>query len=92
MLVIEAHSLSDRREELVLSSPGSYTLANNTVDYQKGREADRQILRCHGPLTADFIIKVGRKTRGTEYEYIAVLLCWNACIILDCLLGNILGP
>ncbi|KAK3562516.1 hypothetical protein QTP86_034766 [Hemibagrus guttatus] len=58
ILIIEAHSLSDRKEELVLSSPGSYTLANSTVDYQRGREADRQILRCHGPLTADFTIKV----------------------------------
>ncbi|XP_026786423.3 ADAMTS-like protein 3 isoform X1 [Pangasianodon hypophthalmus] len=58
IIMIEAHSLNDRREELVLSSPGSYTLANSTVDYQRGREADRQILRCHGPLTADFTIKV----------------------------------
>lgn len=66
MLVIEAHSLNDRREELVLSSPGSYTLANTTVDYQKGRDADRQILRSHGPLTADFTIKVGKNTKGTE--------------------------
>ncbi|XP_058256951.1 ADAMTS-like protein 3 isoform X1 [Hemibagrus wyckioides] len=58
ILIIEAHSLSDRKEELVLSSPGSYTLANSTVDYQKGREADRQILRCHGPLSADFTVKM----------------------------------
>ncbi|XP_060739884.1 ADAMTS-like protein 3 isoform X2 [Tachysurus vachellii] len=58
VILIEAHSLSDRKEELVLSSPGSYTLANSTVDYQRGREADRQILRCHRPLTADFTIKV----------------------------------
>ncbi|XP_037401399.1 ADAMTS-like protein 3 isoform X2 [Pygocentrus nattereri] len=56
MIVIEAHTPGGRREELAFTSTGSYTLANNTVDYQKGSE--RQTLRCHGPLSADFTIKL----------------------------------
>uniref|UniRef100_A0A671Q453 ADAMTS-like protein 3 n=1 Tax=Sinocyclocheilus anshuiensis TaxID=1608454 RepID=A0A671Q453_9TELE len=54
--VIEAHAPNSRREEVVFSSSGSHALGNNTVEYQRG--ADRQILRCYGPLSADFTIKV----------------------------------
>uniref|UniRef100_A0A673JIS7 ADAMTS-like protein 3 n=2 Tax=Sinocyclocheilus rhinocerous TaxID=307959 RepID=A0A673JIS7_9TELE len=44
------------REEVVFSSSGSHALGNNTVEFQRG--ADRQTLRCYGPLSADFTIKV----------------------------------
>ncbi|XP_022525237.2 ADAMTS-like protein 3 isoform X1 [Astyanax mexicanus] len=56
IIVIEAHSPAGRRDELVFSSTGSYTLADTTVDFQRGTE--RQTLRCHGPLSSDFIIKL----------------------------------
>ncbi|XP_072516790.1 ADAMTS-like protein 3 isoform X2 [Salminus brasiliensis] len=56
VVVIEAHSPGGRREELAFSSTGSYLLANSTVDFQRGTE--RQTLRCHGPLSADFTIKL----------------------------------
>uniref|UniRef100_A0A673GJV8 ADAMTS-like protein 3 n=1 Tax=Sinocyclocheilus rhinocerous TaxID=307959 RepID=A0A673GJV8_9TELE len=45
-----------KREEVVFSSSGPHTLGNNTVEYQRG--AERQTLRCYGPLSADFTIKV----------------------------------
>uniref|UniRef100_A0A8C1U9U8 ADAMTS-like 3 n=1 Tax=Cyprinus carpio TaxID=7962 RepID=A0A8C1U9U8_CYPCA len=54
--VIEAHAPNSRREEVVFSSSGSHALGNNTVEYQRG--ADRQTLRCYGPLSADFTINV----------------------------------
>uniref|UniRef100_A0A8C2IRS1 ADAMTS-like 3 n=1 Tax=Cyprinus carpio TaxID=7962 RepID=A0A8C2IRS1_CYPCA len=53
---IEAHAPNSRREEVVFSSSGSHALGNNTVEYQRG--ADRQTLRCYGPLSADFTINV----------------------------------
>ncbi|XP_039515359.1 ADAMTS-like protein 3 isoform X1 [Pimephales promelas] len=56
MIVIEAQAPNSRREEIVFSSSGSHTLGNNTVEYQRG--AERQTLRCYGPLSADFTIKV----------------------------------
>uniref|UniRef100_A0A8C1UB20 ADAMTS-like 3 n=1 Tax=Cyprinus carpio TaxID=7962 RepID=A0A8C1UB20_CYPCA len=54
--LIEAHAPNSRREEVVFSSSGSHALGNNTVEYQRG--ADRQTLRCYGPLSADFTINV----------------------------------
>ncbi|XP_016369460.1 ADAMTS-like protein 3 [Sinocyclocheilus rhinocerous] len=54
--VIEAHAPNSKREEVVFSSSGPHTLGNNTVEYQRG--AERQTLRCYGPLSADFTIKV----------------------------------
>uniref|UniRef100_A0A8C2C109 ADAMTS-like 3 n=1 Tax=Cyprinus carpio TaxID=7962 RepID=A0A8C2C109_CYPCA len=56
VIVIEAHSPNNKREEVVFSSSGPHTLGNNTVEYQRG--AERQTLRCYGPLSADFTIKV----------------------------------
>lgn len=62
--MIEAHAPNNRREEVVFSSPGSHALGNNTVEYQRG--ADRQTLRCYGPLSADFTIKVGNESRMAD--------------------------
>lgn len=59
--VIEAHAPNSRREEVMFSSSGSHALGNNTVEYQRG--AERQTLRCYGPLSADFTIKVGIENR-----------------------------
>ncbi|XP_056590739.1 ADAMTS-like protein 3 isoform X2 [Triplophysa dalaica] len=56
VIVIEAHAPNNRREEIVFSSPGSHSVANNTVEYQRG--AERQTFRCPGPLYANFSIKV----------------------------------
>ncbi|XP_062868487.1 ADAMTS-like protein 3 [Trichomycterus rosablanca] len=58
VIVIDANTLTGRREELVLGSSGSYNLTNSTVEYQRGREGERQTLRCHGPIAADFTIKL----------------------------------
>ncbi len=60
--VIEAHAPNNRREEVMFSSSGSHALGNNTVEYQRG--ADRQTLRCYGPLSADFTVKVGNESRS----------------------------
>lgn len=49
---------------MVFSSSGSHALGNNTVEYQRG--ADRQTLRCYGPLSADFTINVGIESRMTD--------------------------
>lgn len=62
--VIEAHAPNSRREEVVFSSSGSHALGNNTVEYQRG--AERQTLRCYGPLSADFTIKVGNESRMAD--------------------------
>ncbi|XP_030650096.1 ADAMTS-like protein 3 [Chanos chanos] len=56
LMVIEAHWLHGTREEHAFSLPGSYTVGNTTVEYQRG--SDRQTLRSPGPLAADFTIKV----------------------------------
>ncbi|XP_076879153.1 ADAMTS-like protein 3 isoform X2 [Brachyhypopomus gauderio] len=56
IIVIEAHTASGKKEEMVFSSAGSYVLANSIVDFQRGTE--RQALRSHGPLSADFTIKL----------------------------------
>ncbi|XP_062417646.1 ADAMTS-like protein 3 isoform X2 [Pungitius pungitius] len=55
-LVTEAISLKGRVEEISLVSPGSYVIGNTSLDLQRG--TDRQTLRTHGPLNADFIIKM----------------------------------
>ncbi|KAM3876867.1 ADAMTS-like protein 3 [Diretmus argenteus] len=56
VIVIEAVSLQGRREETSLGSTGSYVIGNTSLDFQRG--TDRQTLRTHGPLSADYIIKV----------------------------------
>ncbi|TNN29270.1 ADAMTS-like protein 1 [Liparis tanakae] len=56
MIVIEAVSLQGRFEETSMVSTGSYVIGNTSLDFQ--RETDRQILRTHGPLNADFMIKM----------------------------------
>ncbi|CAK6972959.1 ADAMTS-like protein 1%2C partial [Scomber scombrus] len=56
MIVIEAVSLQGRREETSLVSTGSYVIGNTSLDFQRGM--DRQTLRTHGPLNADYIIKM----------------------------------
>ncbi|XP_069567566.1 ADAMTS-like protein 3 isoform X1 [Brachyistius frenatus] len=56
MIVIEAVSLQGRREESGLLSAGSYVIGNTSLDFQRG--TDRQTLRTHGPLSADYIIKM----------------------------------
>ncbi|XP_036400255.1 ADAMTS-like protein 3 [Megalops cyprinoides] len=56
VVILESHTLQGRREEHSFSSTGQYVIENTTVDFQRG--SDRQTLRAHGPLMADFIIKV----------------------------------
>ncbi|XP_031702131.1 ADAMTS-like protein 1 isoform X1 [Anarrhichthys ocellatus] len=56
VIVIEAISLKGRVEETSLVSTGSYVIGNTSLDFQRG--TDRQTLRTHGPLNADFIIKM----------------------------------
>ncbi|KAL3992543.1 KRAB domain-containing zinc finger protein [Sarotherodon galilaeus] len=56
MIVIEAVSLQGRKEEAGLQSTGSYVIGNTSLDFQRGN--DRQTLRTHGPLGADYIIKI----------------------------------
>uniref|UniRef100_A0AAX7UTW2 ADAMTS-like 3 n=1 Tax=Astatotilapia calliptera TaxID=8154 RepID=A0AAX7UTW2_ASTCA len=56
MIVIEAVSLQGRKEETGLQSTGSYVIGNTSLDFQRGN--DRQTLRTHGPLGADYIIKI----------------------------------
>uniref|UniRef100_A0A8C1GFY0 ADAMTS-like 3 n=1 Tax=Cyprinus carpio TaxID=7962 RepID=A0A8C1GFY0_CYPCA len=65
--VIEAHAPNSRREEVVFSSSGSHALGNNTVEYQRG--ADRQTLRCYGPLSADFTINVGIENTVMQFMF-----------------------
>uniref|UniRef100_A0A4W6CXC3 ADAMTS-like 3 n=1 Tax=Lates calcarifer TaxID=8187 RepID=A0A4W6CXC3_LATCA len=56
MIAIEAISLQGRREEISLLSTGSYVIGNTSLDFQRG--TDRQTLRTHGKLNADYIIKM----------------------------------
>ncbi|CAN9493233.1 unnamed protein product [Ophioblennius macclurei] len=56
MIVIEAVSLQGRKEETSLLSTGSHVIGNTSLDFQKG--TDRQTLRTHGPLNADYVIKM----------------------------------
>ncbi|XP_033482099.2 ADAMTS-like protein 3 isoform X1 [Epinephelus lanceolatus] len=56
MIVIEAVSLQGRKEETNLGSTGSFVIGNTSLDFQRG--TDRQTLRTHGPLNADYIIKM----------------------------------
>ncbi|KAJ8340379.1 hypothetical protein SKAU_G00350120 [Synaphobranchus kaupii] len=56
VILLESHTLQGWKEEHSFGSPGQYIIENTTVDFQRG--ADRQTLRAHGPLTADFIFKV----------------------------------
>ena len=54
--VIEAVPVQGKREEHSLLSTGTFLIGNTSLDYQRG--SDRQTLRVHGPLRADYIIKV----------------------------------
>ncbi|XP_047437133.1 ADAMTS-like protein 3 [Mugil cephalus] len=55
MIVIEAVSLQGK-EEISLASSGSYVIGNTSLDFQRG--SDKQTLKTHGPLRADYIIKM----------------------------------
>ena len=66
--VIEAVSLQGWREEVSLVSTGSYVVGNTSLDFQKG--TDRQTLRTHGPLSADYNIKV-KQMEGDRLRFIA---------------------
>lgn len=61
---IEAISLQGRKEETSLVSTGSYVIGNTSLDFQRG--ADRQTLRTHGPLNADYIIKVKQRNKNSS--------------------------
>ncbi|KAM9408330.1 ADAMTS-like protein 3, partial [Pholidichthys leucotaenia] len=56
VIIIEAVSLQERKEETTLLSTGSYLIGDTSVDFQ--RTTDRQTLRTHGPLRADYNIKM----------------------------------
>ncbi|XP_071329077.1 ADAMTS-like protein 3 isoform X3 [Trachinotus anak] len=56
VIAIEAISLQGRKEETSLVATGSYVIGNTSLDFQRG--TDRQTLRTHGPLNADYIIKM----------------------------------
>ncbi|KAE8296917.1 ADAMTS-like protein 3 [Larimichthys crocea] len=56
MIIIEAVSLQGWREETSLLSTGSYMIGNTSLDFQRG--TDRQTLKTHGPLNADYNIKM----------------------------------
>ncbi|XP_060923660.1 ADAMTS-like protein 1 [Limanda limanda] len=56
VISIEAISLQGRKEETSLMSTGSYVIGNTSLDFQRGTE--RQTLRTHGPLNADYFIKM----------------------------------
>uniref|UniRef100_A0A3B4XTR5 ADAMTS-like 3 n=1 Tax=Seriola lalandi dorsalis TaxID=1841481 RepID=A0A3B4XTR5_SERLL len=56
VIAIEAISLQGRKEEMSLVATGSYVIGNTSLDFQRG--TDRQTLRTHGPLNADYIIKM----------------------------------
>ncbi|TKS69437.1 ADAMTS-like protein 3 [Collichthys lucidus] len=56
MIIIEAVSLQGWREETSLLSTGSYMIGNTSLDFQRG--TDRQTLKTHGPLNADYSIKM----------------------------------
>uniref|UniRef100_W5N5E8 ADAMTS like 3 n=1 Tax=Lepisosteus oculatus TaxID=7918 RepID=W5N5E8_LEPOC len=55
-LIIESQTLQGRKEEHNFTTSGTYVIENTTVEVQKSQ--DRQTIRAHGPLGADFIIKV----------------------------------
>ncbi|XP_070823725.1 ADAMTS-like protein 3 isoform X4 [Chaetodon trifascialis] len=56
LIVIEAVSLQGWKEETSLVSTGTYMIGNISLDFQRG--TDRQALRTHGPLKADYIVKM----------------------------------
>lgn len=64
---IEAVPLQGRKEETSLVTAGSYVIGNTSLDFQRG--TDRQTLRTHGPLNADFIIKVKEKGTGQGLKH-----------------------
>nr|XP_046243182.1 ADAMTS-like protein 3 isoform X1 [Scatophagus argus] len=69
IIVIEAVSLQGWKEETSLTSSGSYMIGNTSLDFQRGM--DRQILRTHGPLNSDYIIKMkyeGPKDKDTVVQ------------------------
>ncbi|KAK7912920.1 hypothetical protein WMY93_013131 [Mugilogobius chulae] len=56
IMMVESVSVLGRREETALVSSGSFALGNTSVDFQKG--SDRQTLKAHSPLGADYVIKM----------------------------------
>ncbi|XP_072321525.1 ADAMTS-like protein 3 [Eucyclogobius newberryi] len=56
IMMVESVSVLGRREETALVSSGSFALGNTSVDFQRG--TDRQTLKAHSPLGADYIIKM----------------------------------
>lgn len=69
-MMIEAVSLLGRKEERALVSSGSYMIGNTSVDFQRG--TDRQTLKVHVPLGADYIIKMkygGPKDTVVQFLY-----------------------
>uniref|UniRef100_A0A7N8Y828 ADAMTS-like 3 n=1 Tax=Mastacembelus armatus TaxID=205130 RepID=A0A7N8Y828_9TELE len=69
LISIEAVSLQGRKEETSLVSTGSYVIGNTSLDYQ--RVTDRQTLRTHGPLNADYIIKMKYGgSKGTVVQFL----------------------
>uniref|UniRef100_A0A8D3B2Z3 ADAMTS-like 3 n=1 Tax=Scophthalmus maximus TaxID=52904 RepID=A0A8D3B2Z3_SCOMX len=68
VLAIEAVPLQGRKEETSLVTAGSYVIGNTSLDFQRG--TDRQTLRTHGPLNADFIIKVKEKGTDTVVQFL----------------------
>uniref|UniRef100_A0A8C5N372 ADAMTS like 3 n=1 Tax=Leptobrachium leishanense TaxID=445787 RepID=A0A8C5N372_9ANUR len=57
---IESKTLQGDSGEHSFGAPGSYTIENTTVEFQKGPE--REILKIPGPLKADFIMKIRHAT------------------------------
>uniref|UniRef100_A0A7N6FC88 ADAMTS-like 3 n=1 Tax=Anabas testudineus TaxID=64144 RepID=A0A7N6FC88_ANATE len=69
VISIEAVSLEGRKEETSLVSTAAYVIGNTSLDFQRG--TDRQTLRTHGPLNADYIIKVKqRKKSSTVVQFL----------------------
>ena len=68
-------------------STGSYVIGNTSLDFQRGTE--RQTLRTHGPLNADYFIKVKKNyfwyERYNINKYVYGSICRNArsCSILQ---------
>uniref|UniRef100_A0A7N6ANN5 ADAMTS-like 3 n=1 Tax=Anabas testudineus TaxID=64144 RepID=A0A7N6ANN5_ANATE len=70
VISIEAVSLEGRKEETSLVSTAAYVIGNTSLDFQRG--TDRQTLRTHGPLNADYIIKMkygGSKSTVVQFLF-----------------------
>lgn len=63
MAVIESTTLRGHAEEHSFRSPGVFVVENTTVEFQ--RSPERQTFKIPGPLTADFIFKVGQPSSSS---------------------------